>query len=171
MGIEIFVSLMGSVGVFLSVIFLAFQIKKNTDAAKANFYDSLNKTNMEFLRQLVENERLGRIMEQGTESWESLSMDDKRTVNFLFIQIYRHWENMFYQNRMKVFEGWLWDSHKNTMISYFHKQGIKEWWAHRHQSFSKEFQDFLNNSSSPERIYKTVEELAKEHALSQENRR
>ena len=158
------VSLIGSAGVFLSVVFLAFQIKKNTDVAKANFYDSLNNTNMEFLRQLVENERLGKIMEEGTESWDSLSLDDKRTVNFLFIQIYRHWENMFYQNRMKVFEGWLWESHRNTMISYFHKQGIQEWWAHRQQSFSKEFRDFLSNSPRPDRIYKTVEELTKEQA-------
>jgi len=162
MNYEIAINLIGSIGVVLSVIFLAFQIKKNTDAVKANFYDSLNNTNIEFLKQLVEHERLGKILEKGTESWHNLNIDDKRTANFLFIQLYRHWENMFYQNKMKVFEGWLWTSHKNTMLSYFDKNGIKEWWSFRKQSFSKEFGEFLENSSKPNEVYKTVEELTKQ---------
>ncbi len=70
---------------------------------------------------------------------------------------------MFYQNKMKVFEGWLWESHKNTMISYFHKQGIKEWWSFRKQSFSKEFGLFLENSKKPDEIYQTVEELSRQN--------
>jgi len=163
MNYEIIINLISAIAVVLSVVFLAFQIKKNTDAVKANFYDSLNNSNIEFIKQLVEHERLGKLLELGSESWNSMDVDDKRTANFLFIQLYRHWENMFYQNKMKVFEGWLWESHRNTMISYFHKQGIKEWWNYRKQSFSKEFGQFLENSKAPKEIYQTVEELTKQY--------
>ena len=161
--------LISAIAVVLSVVFLAFQIKKNTDAVKANFYDSLNKSNIEFLKQLVEHERLGKLLELGAASWNTMNVDDKRTTNILFIQLYRHWENMFYQNKMNVFEGWLWESHKNTMISYFHKQGIKEWWSFRKQSFSKEFGQFLENSKAPKEIYQTVEELSNQKKSNQEN--
>ncbi len=160
--VEIIINLVSAIAVVLSVVFLAFQIKKNTNAVKANFYDSLNHTNIEFLKQLVEHERLGKLLEEGAESWDSMQIDDKRTANILFIQLYRHWENMFYQNKMKVFEGWLWESHKNTMISYFHKQGIKEWWRHRKHSFSKEYGQFLENSKRPSNMYQTVEELTRQ---------
>lgn len=166
---ESLINLISAIAVVLSVVFLAFQIKKNTDAVKANFYDSLNNSNIEFLKQLVEHERLGKLLELGAESWNTMETDDKRTANFLFIQLYRHWENMFYQNKMKVFEGWLWESHKNTMISYFHKEGIKDWWSFRKQSFSKEFGHFLEASQKPDKVYQTVEELSNQELMINED--
>jgi len=66
MNYEIIINSIASIGVILSVIFLAYQIKKNTQASRANYYDSLNKTNMEFLRQLVENRELGELLEKAT---------------------------------------------------------------------------------------------------------
>src|SRR5210317_1741211 len=111
MNYEILINALEASGVIISVIFLAFQIKKNTQTIRANYYDSLNDTNVEFLRQLVENRELGKLFEKGTISWNTLDEDDKRTSNYLFIQLFRHYENMFYQNKMKVFEAWLWSSH------------------------------------------------------------
>ena len=44
MNYELIISSVASVGVILSVFFLAYEIKKNTIAVKANYYDSLNTT-------------------------------------------------------------------------------------------------------------------------------
>jgi len=160
MNYEILINTVEASGIILSVIFLAFQIKKNTQTIRANYYDSLNDTNVEFLRQLVENRELGRLFEKGTMSWNTLNEDDKRTSNYLFLQLFRHYENMYYQNKMEVFEAWLWNSHKNTLVSYFHHEGVQEWWTIRRQTFSEKFRIFLESSEKPDVIIKTIEELS-----------
>ena len=159
MNYEILINSIAAIGVILSVIFLAFQIKKNTQTVRANYYDSLNDSNIEFLRQLVENKELGKLFEKGTMSWNNLNEDDKRTSNYLFLQLFRHYENMYYQNKMGVFEAWLWDSHKNTLISYFHHEGVQQWWIIRRMTFSEEFRKFLESSKKPIEAIKTIEEI------------
>lgn len=159
MSLEIAVNLLASVAVVISVVFLAIEIKKNTQATRSNFYDSFANSNREFLHQLIMDRDLGKLFEKGTKSWKSLNEDDKRTSNYVYIQMFRIWENLYYQNKMKVLEPWLWDSNKNTIISYFHLNGIQEWWQFRKQSFSKEFVDFLENSEKPNNEIKVIEDL------------
>jgi len=161
MTIDTVINLLTSVGVIISVIFLAIEIKKNTEAVRSNFYDSFANSNREFLHQLIVNKDLGKLFEKGTKSWNDLKEDDKRTSNFMYIQMFRIWENLFYQNKMKVLEPWLWFSNKNTIISYFHLNGIQEWWQVRRQSFSKEFVEFLEKSEKPENDIKVIEDLLK----------
>ncbi|SFS93322.1 hypothetical protein SAMN04487906_2182 [Zhouia amylolytica] len=159
MTLETGISLLTSIGVIISVIFLAIEIKKNTQAVRSNFYDSFANSNREFLNQLIANNDLGKLFEKGTKSWKTLEEDDKRTSNYMYIQLFRIWENLYYQNKMKVLEPWLWQSNKNTIVSYFYLNGIQEWWQFRRQSFSKEFVDFLEKSKKPTNEIKVIEDL------------
>jgi hypothetical protein len=159
MSIENIINLTAAVGVIISVVFLAIQTRKNTKFVKANFYDSLASSNSEFLRQLVEDKELGKLFENAVNSWNDLSVDDKRTSNYLFIQLFRMWENTYYQNKMGILESWLWKSYKNTIISYFHHNGVQEWWINRKQTFSDEFRNFLEDSEKPKLPIKTIEDL------------
>jgi len=159
MSIENIINLTAALGVVLSVVFLAIQTRKNTKFVKANFYDSLASSNSEFLRQLVEDKELGKLFENAVNSWDDLNVDDKRTSNYLFIQLFRMWENTYYQNKMGILESWLWKSYKNTILSYFQNKGIQEWWCNRKQTFSVEFKDFLESSEKPNLPIKTIKDL------------
>ena len=163
MNYEIIINIIASVGVILSVVFLAYQIKKNTTAVKANYSDSLNTTNMEFLRQMIENRELGELMEKAVNTWNELNEDDKRTSNYMFIQLFRHWENMYYQHELSVLDKKLWSSHLNTMIGYFHHTGTQEWWVHRRMAFAEDFRDFLEKTEKPKQIYPTIKDLTIEN--------
>jgi hypothetical protein len=161
MSLDIIINSIAAVGVILSVIFLAIQTKKNTKFVRANLYDSLASSNSEFMRQLVEKKELGTLFENAVQSWNHLNTDDKRTSNYLFIQLFRLWENIYYQNKMDTLESWLWKSYKNTMISYIHYEGIQEWWALRKQAFSNEFRVFLEKSKKPNSQIKMIDDLNK----------
>ena len=159
MNYELIINSVANLGVILSVFVLAYQIKKNTTAVKANYSDSLNTTNMEYLRQMIENPALGKLMESAVNSWDSLNEDDKRTSNYLFIQLFRHWENMYYQHKLSVLDKRLWSSHMNTMTGYFHHKGTQEWWIHRRMAFAEDFRDFLEKTEKPDIIYPTIKDL------------
>lgn len=160
MSLEAFIDLIAAIGVILSVIYLALETRKNARYVKANFYDSIVNSNTGFLEQLIKNPHLSKLFEKSVESWDKLSLDDKRTANFLFIQLFRLWENMFYQNKMKTLEPWLWEnSHKNTILSYFHQPGVQQWWSHRKQTFAPEFRTFLESSTKPENEIQVMDKL------------
>ena len=163
MNYEIIINTVASLGVILSVFFLAYQIKKNTTAVKANYSDSLNTTNMEYLRQMIENPELGKLMENAVNSWDDLNEDDKRTSNYMLIQLFRHWENMYYQYKLSVLDKRLWASHLNTMTGYFHHKGTQEWWIHRRMAFAEDFRNFLEKTEKSDKIYPTIKDLTNKH--------
>ncbi len=168
MNYELIIQSVDSLGVILSVFFLAYQINKNTTAVKANYSDSLNTTNMEFLRQLIENPELGELMERAVDSWEDMNEDDKRTSNYMLIQLFRHWENMYYQHKLSVLDKRLWSSHLNTMTGYFHHKGTQEWWKRRRMAFAKDFRDFLEKIEKPDKIYPTIKDLTNQTSAKAE---
>ena len=159
MNLDLVINIIASAGVIFSVVFLAIEIKKNTQAVRSNFYNSFADSNRDFLAQLITDPVLGKLFEKGTRSWNNLSEDDKRTSNYLYIQMFRIWENLYYQNKMGVLEPWLWSSNKNTILSYFHLTGIQEWWSIRRQSFAIEFVEFLESSKKPENQIKVIDDL------------
>ena len=167
MNYEVIINSVASLGVILSVFFLAYQIKKNTTAVKANYSDSLNTTNMEFLRQMIENRELGELMEKAVNAWAELNEDDKRTSNYMFIQLFRHWENMYYQHKLSVLDKRLWSSHLNTMTGYFHHTGTQEWWIHRRLAFAEDFRDFLEKTEKPDKIYPTIKDLTNQTSVKE----
>lgn len=114
---------------------------------------------MEYLRQMIENPALGKLMESAVNSWDDLNEDDKRTSNYLFIQLFRHWENMYYQHKLSVLDKRLWASHLNTMTGYFYHKGTQEWWRHRRMAFAEEFRCFLEKIEKPDIIYPTIKDL------------
>jgi len=159
MSIEVIINLIATLGVIVSVVFLGFQIRKSTQFTKANYYDSLAKSNASFLSQLIQDPKLAKLFEDAVKDWNSLSKDDKRTSNFLFIQIFRMWENMFFQNRMKILDHRNWKQHENTIISYFNYPGVQQWWQFRRQTFSEEFIKFLESSKEPKKPIIVIDDI------------
>jgi hypothetical protein len=159
MSIEVIINLIATLGVIISVVFLGFQIRKSTQFTKANYYDSLANSNTNFLSQLVQDPKLAKLFEAAIKDWNSLSKDDKRTSNFLFIQVFRMWENMFFQNRIRILDNRNWKQHENTIISYFNYTGVQQWWKYRRQTFSEEFIKFLESSKEPKKPIIVIEDV------------
>jgi hypothetical protein len=158
MKFEKVVNSIGTIGLIISLAFLGYETHVNTQTVRATSNDVINNTNIEFIRMLAENAELGKLFEEASESWNELDETGKRTSNYLFIQYFRQNENMFYQNRIGVFDDDLWLSHKVILTSYFHKNGVQEWWAVRRGAFSEDFRNFLESSGKSTSL-KTIKDL------------
>ncbi len=158
MKFEKIINTIGTIGLIISLAFLGYETHINTQTVRATSNDVINNTNIEFIRMLAENEELGTLFEDASASWAALDDDKKRTSNYLFIQYFRQNENMFYQNRIGVFDDDLWLSHKVIVTSYFHKNGVQEWWAVRRGAFSADFRNFLESSGKSADL-KTIKDL------------
>ncbi len=141
--------LVGAVAVVASLIYLSAQIRQNTRAVRSSQFDSIARMQMEILQPMVDDPTLAMGFERALDHWEELSLDDKVRFNLLLIQMFRFWENTFYQWRQGMLEPWLWVSWQNVMLSHFSRPGAQQWWTLRSMAFSREFGQFLETSPTP----------------------
>ncbi|MEQ9007908.1 MAG: hypothetical protein RLP12_08495 [Ekhidna sp.] len=71
----------GTIGLIISLVFLGYETHVNTQTVRATSNDVINNTNIEFIRMLAENEELGKLFEEASESWNELDETGKRTSN------------------------------------------------------------------------------------------
>ena len=67
-------------------------------------------------------------------------------MNYLFTQLFRLWENAFFQRQEGTLDPTLWAAWEHVMCSYFQQPGVQEWWPARRLAYSSKFRDFLEAS-------------------------
>lgn len=148
----------GAVAVVASLIYLAIQVRQNTRAVRASTYDGMVQASGDFLRPLIEDAGLALTFERLAVDWadDRVGSEDRTRAMYLLTQLFRTWENVYYQWRQGMLEDWLWRAWQTVILSYFSQPGIQEWWRLRHMAFSEPFQAFLERSSAPEQDRRIV---------------
>ncbi len=149
----------GILGVIVSLAYLAVQVRQNTLSVRSATYDSLVRHSGEFLVPLIEDPVLAEAFERGVGSWSALTSGEQTRVNYLFTQLLRTWENVFYQHRQGTLEEGLWVSWRHVMVSYFHQPGVQDWWKNRGDAYSVDFRSFLEGSTPVSVAIRTTQQL------------
>jgi hypothetical protein len=157
--ITAFAEVVGAAAVVISLVYLAMQIRQNTRAVRGAMYDSMVCTNIEFLHALAVDGALAAKFERAVDEWGTLAPDDQRQANFVFFQMFRLWENAYYQSRQGTLEPWLWQSWRHLMLSYFGRAGVQNWWHSRRKVFSADYREFLESAPQLEDPMPMVSDL------------
>lgn len=141
----------GAIAVVASLIYLAIQVRQNTRAVRASTYDGMVRASGDFLRPLIEDAALALTFERLAGDWADarVGSEDRTRAMYLLTQLFRTWENVYYQWRQGMLEDWLWRAWQTVILSYFNQPGIQEWWRLRHMAYSEPFQAFLAGASVP----------------------
>ncbi len=78
---------------------------------------------------------------------------------YLLTQLFRHWENAFFQQQQDTLAPSLWLTWQEIILSYVHQPGIQEWWKLRRTVYTTEFRSFLEASSPPESGIRTTRQI------------
>jgi hypothetical protein len=138
--------LIGALGVMITVVYLALQVRGNTRSVRGSVYDSLA-TSLEHLnRPLVENADLARALAAVTENWSAASEDDRFRVVHFYSAAFKLFENVYYQWRQGLIEDELWQGWRRLMLTYFWSPGVQMWWPTRRGAYAESFARFLEQS-------------------------
>ena len=153
--------LLGSIAVFISLIYLAFQIRSNTETARTSTYQSVVSDFSALNQSMTETPELSLLFVNALEDFSSLSADEKAKVSQLFFMCFRNFENMYYQNRKGYLEEELWIGWKRLMLTYFARPGFQSWWTHRADVYSRPFAEFLRTEKidKPIRTYYDITQM------------
>jgi hypothetical protein len=148
---------LGGIGVFLTLIYLALQVRQNTRSLEANTSVARAQTRVQLTSDAVESVRSVRTDDSMVEvlvkaaSGEELNAKDQLLIDLWIRELFRSAEGSFYQHRIgavddEEFEG-IYTFFKET----FRSPNVKAFWsANKHQfpaAFASEVDEMIRDDA------------------------
>ncbi|NIR44180.1 MAG: hypothetical protein GWN99_08660 [Gemmatimonadetes bacterium] len=137
----------GAVGVIVSLVYLAVQVRQNTRSVRGEMYESIVTAIVDLVEPLTQDQELARIFETAVEDWDAVSFEDRSRLVYLLFSVFKLFENLHYQFRQGTLDPSLWAGWHNLILSYYAMPGVRTWWQMRRLAFSAEFRDYLESVS------------------------
>jgi len=144
--------IIGGIGVVISLVYLAIQIRANTEAERTSTYQSIVSDFGALNNTMASTPELSHMFVEAMEDYHQLSSDDKARISQLFFQCFRYFENMFYQHQKGFLDEEVWIGWKRLMLTYYSRPGFQTWWEHRRDVFSEPFAVFLETEKLDRKI-------------------
>ncbi len=136
-------SIISGIAVVISLIYLAMQIRQNTEAERTSTYQSIVSDFGFMNNNLAGNAELSHMFVDALENYNKFDDEEKARISQMFFQIFRMFENMFYQQKKGYLDQDLWIGWKRLMLTYFARPGFQTWWEHRRVVYAEPFVEFL----------------------------
>ena len=142
----------GSIAVIISLIYLAIQIRSNTEAERTSTYQAVVSDFGALNNTMASTPELSHLFVRAMEDYHQLSSDEKARVSQLFFQCFHYFENMFYQNQKGYLDEEVWTGWKRLMLTYHSRPGFQTWWEHRRDVYSESFAVFLETEKLDRKV-------------------
>ena len=144
--------IIGSIAVIISIVYLAIQIRTNTEAERTSTYQAVVSDFGALNNTMASTPELSHLFVEAMEDYHQLSSDEKARISQLFFQCFRYFENMFYQHRKGYLDEEVWIGWKRMMLTYYSRPGFQTWWEHRKDVYSEPFGLFLETEKLDRKV-------------------
>jgi hypothetical protein len=136
--------LIGALGVIGSLIYLAAQIRQNTQSLRASAYDSITASIAELNKLIVSNAEVAAITDEGDQDRSRLSPDKRRRYYAFQSSRFRHYDNLHDQYRHDLLEESRWQPLQNALAYHLRKPGVLSSWEQYRPTLNVEFVEYVN---------------------------
>ena len=131
--------IIGAIGVVISLIYLAMQIRQNTKAMKAQSAREAVAAMRDFNKSMVEDPEIARIFRVGAESINSLNEEERGRFGHILFNFFKTAEELHYQYLQGTLDPEIWFSWKQIVALYSTSPGFGEYWSMRSNFFTPAF--------------------------------
>jgi len=141
--------LISSIGVVVSLWYLAVQVHRSTRIAKLTAQDAATTALRDVTRPFAENPEVGAIWRKGLENLDSLNPDEKARFFHVAFQFLKAMETIHFHYIYGLMEEQVWRGWRNLYEHYLATPGLMYYWKLRHNLFSERFQQFVDSLDQP----------------------
>lgn len=145
--VQIASSIVGSVAVALTVVYLAIQVRASTRATYSQTYQTAVAALGDMAAIVGESKEKSRLYANGMADPDLLDEEEYLQFAYLGISLFRKYENAYFQYRSGMIDDEFWDGHRDNLLWFFHRPGTQKWWRERRLGFSKSFREYLESTS------------------------
>lgn len=144
-------SVLGGLGVIGSLVFVAFEIRQNTEAVRSATIQAISEQSFDAVAQLVENADL-RAAYEAARTGSALTPEQRLQLRVFYLGIMRIQQNRYLQSRLGVLD-------LETLLFVGGQGGayslpfFAEYWAEDRDQYPAEFQDFVERVLLPQGGY------------------
>jgi len=138
--LERWLTLVANLSVVAGIVFLAAEMRQNTEAIQAQTRDSLTEKQMEFSGWVATNRDLADVFRRGQRAgYAALDSTEVTMFTLLVHGIFREWENSFYQYERGLFTPEEFQGRVERWRLSLDERGYRQYWASQRNVFSPSF--------------------------------
>jgi len=132
--------LIGAIGVIVSLLYLAAQIRQNTRFTRAATLQAAAAQASEIHRSLSEDSETARIFRVGLSDPAQLDVDESVRFLSMLSQLFRGYESMFVQYKAGTVDELSWRAWRAGMAGVLRSPGAAHFWKVRGLAYRSDFQ-------------------------------
>ena len=136
--------LVGAVGVVASLLYVARQIRQNTNAMRATAHQEAI-SSLRDLNNLLLSSDLVQLFQSGIEDFDTLDEPERRQFVVLAMDMLRSFESVHNQHAMGMLDDGAWQGWLKFITDYCTAPGIQRYWRIRREAFSPGFRDLVDS--------------------------
>ena len=133
----------GGIGVLISIIYLAYQVRQNTRFAMAESVREVLSRSADFLEYLASNAELTEIFVRGTRDPDSLSFEQQARLGFVMSAAFRQLEAVFRYHESSILSDNDWEGISLAIKRVSQSPFVMRWWPTQSFAYSRDFQALI----------------------------
>lgn len=134
----------GAAAVFISIIYLANQVKQNSNLVRSSGFQAAAQTANQILEGLSSNPNALRVFTVAQIQYPNLDEDQKALAHTVFLQIINMYESLYYQYKDGVLDSNIWEGRLIMLTNFLSMPGFSAWWGEWHKIYGTDFVDYVN---------------------------
>jgi len=130
---------LGGLGVIVSIIYLAIQVRINTSSQRSESYARSLERMASIQQLLASDSTIAKIFSQGITDPSQISIIQKTQLSFVLTEFFGYLEFMFFQAQQRNISAALWDRWLETLKWWLTFPGILAWWKGKPTPFTTAF--------------------------------
>ncbi len=141
--------LVGGVAVVVTLIYLALQVRQNTQAVHLSTSHAVTEDFRSMFALMAERSGLAEAIHKGLNDATDISGTEKMRYwgfnsNFIYA-----FENAYIQSTQHALDPRYWAGMKRMVTDYTHVPSFREYWSNRKHWYSEDFQNFMDAEILP----------------------
>ena len=141
---------LGGIGVIVTLVYLAAQIRRNTQEMHSASLDAVAASHFEFQRSIWDDPDASRIWFDGMYG-VALEEEEGRRFLFMVITLARLWERAYNKAQGGTLESTSWAGIHKELSGVFSGRGTREYWKQVQYMFPPDFVDFVEEAARQEK--------------------
>jgi hypothetical protein len=135
----------GAIAVVISLIYVALQIRQNTNAVRSATTQSVHEHFANWYHLIAADAELSRIAADGLRDYLSLPENERTRFIAAFMSFLSYSQNAFLKWRQGLLAPSLWLGWEQVMMNLFGAPGGKAFWKERGYMFGDEFRRYIED--------------------------
>ena len=141
----------GGLAVIATLLYLAVQVRQNTQLLRANALAASSAANVSFNHMLGSDPDVARVFQLGLENFTSLPEEEQRQFLSLLRGLFTAHEHVYQQYEHGLVDEEVWRQNRRMALGALALPHVRVWWEHRKDVFLTSFAKAIDEApeSSP----------------------